>query len=134
MNARQHDEKTVVADEGVRRGRLTKARQFLKVANEAVVLADEATEIADAAVTLYVHAGIAASDAICARELGMHAQGDSHRGAVKLLKRVDVEASNHLKVLLDMKSRAGYSPLPISAARLTRAQRAARFLVEAASR
>ena len=38
-------------------------------------------------VTNYVHAGIAASDAICCNELGEHAQGDDHSQATVLLRQ-----------------------------------------------
>ena len=48
--------------------------------------------MADTAVTLYVHAGIAAADVICAVSLGMYAQGDSHQDAVKLLASADAAA------------------------------------------
>jgi hypothetical protein len=48
-------------------------------------LADEAADVADAYVTLLVHAGIAASDVICCARLGEHAQGDNHVEAVALL-------------------------------------------------
>lgn len=61
--------RTVSADDNVRRGRLAKARQFLRVAEDARDLADDEATVGDAAVTLYVHAGIAAADAICARAL-----------------------------------------------------------------
>jgi len=122
----------VKADDSVRRGRLAKAEQF---ANAAVVvheLADDATDIADAYVTLCVHAGIAAADVICAARLGEHSRGENHDEAVTLLATVDRAAAGHLRALLNMKTLAGYSHTPISGERARRAGRAMEALVEAA--
>lgn len=124
--------RTVQAHEEVRRGRLAKAKQFLRVAEDAIEL-DEGDGVADAAVTLYVHAGIAAADAICARALGRHARGQDHQGAIALLGSVDKDAASDLRALLGMKTRAGYGYDPINAERLARAQRAAQSLVSRAS-
>lgn len=124
--------RAVPADAAVRQGRLSKARQFLQVADDARELAEDKA-VSDAAVTLYVHAGIAAADAICAAALGEHAQGSDHRQAISLLASVDSEASKMLKTLLQMKTRAGYGHNPTSGADLRRAQRAAHFLVTKAS-
>ncbi|GAA2170965.1 hypothetical protein GCM10009846_03170 [Agrococcus versicolor] len=123
--------RTVPADAVVREGRLAKARQFLRVAEDAIEL-DDGSGVADAAVTLLVHAGIAAADAICARAIGAHAQGQDHRDAIALLASVDRDASKDLETLLAMKTRAGYGHDPISGDRLRRAERAARALVERA--
>lgn len=79
MSARPQKLRTIAADESVRRGRLVKAEQFLQVADDARELAVDDYEVADAAVTLYVHAGIAAADAICARRLGKHSRGQDHQ-------------------------------------------------------
>ena len=46
-------------------------------------------DLADAYVTLCVHAGIAAADVICCTALGKHATGDDHNHAVALLRQVD---------------------------------------------
>lgn len=127
--------KTVPADDTVRRGRLTKSQQFLGVAEEARVLAgDDTGSVGDAAVTLYVHAGIAAADAICAGALGYHAQGQDHQNAISLLASVDHQAAQALAVLLRMKTRAGYGHDPISEENLRRASRAASALVQRALR
>lgn len=88
--------RTVRADEQVRRGRLAKARQFSRVAEYAQLLSDEGDTVADAVVTLYIHAGIAASDAICARALGEHAKGENHADAVSLLRSVTQDGAKHL--------------------------------------
>lgn len=59
----------------VRRGRMNKATQFIEAADLVRELADEHRDVADAYVTLCVHAGIAASDVICCARLGENAQG-----------------------------------------------------------
>lgn len=88
----------------------------------------------DACVTLYVHAGIAASDAICAKALGKYAQGDSHADAVKLLASANSEVSKDLDALLKLKTRAGYGHNPVSKEQFTKAKRAAERLVDTAAR
>ncbi|RLP76397.1 hypothetical protein D9V32_05880 [Mycetocola tolaasinivorans] len=135
MNPRGRGSKTVPADDVVRRGRLAKAEQFLHVADDALELAlTDTLGVGDAAVTLYVHAGIAAADALCAGALGHHAQGQDHQDAISLLGTVNTAAARELSALLAMKTRAGYGHDPISASNLRRASRAARALVERAAR
>lgn len=109
--------RTVAADKLVQQGRFAKAKQFLQVADDIRSISG-GDDVADACVSLYVLAGIAAADAICAGALGKHAQGQDHQEAV---------------ALLGMKTRAGYGHDPISGTSLTRAERAARSLVEKAS-
>ena len=113
-------------------GRLAKARQFLLAAETITTVIDD-QEIADAFVTLCVHAGIAAADVICCAKLGVHHAGENHNDAVTLLASADRSAAKHLKALLDMKTRAGYSPVLTSAADQKRAGRAAAALVTIAS-
>ncbi|UFS58402.1 hypothetical protein [Subtercola endophyticus] len=132
MNPRSSKIRTIIADKAVQQGRLAKARQFMLVADEARELSD-GDGVSDAAVTLYVHAGIAAADAICAGALGRHAHGQDHQDAIALLASVDKQAATSLSVPLGMKTRAGYGHDPISETNLTRAERAARSLVENAS-
>ena len=103
----------------------------MQVATDARVLAED-NEVADAAVTLYGHAGIAAAEAICAAALGEHSQGSDHSKAVMLLSTVDKTAARHLNTLLQMKTRAGYGHNPISETILRRASRAAEALVSTA--
>jgi hypothetical protein len=62
----------------IRRGRLRKAEQFIDAAGTVRDFADGHEDVADAYVTLCVHAGIAASDVICCASLGEHAQGEDH--------------------------------------------------------
>ena len=56
---------------------MAKARQFVEAAETVEALADDANDVADAYVTLCVHAGIAAADVICCRRLGEHKAGYS---------------------------------------------------------
>ncbi|WP_205629588.1 hypothetical protein [Jiangella muralis] len=86
----------------------------------------------DAVVTLYVHAGIAASDVICCARLGQHSTGENHAEAIGLLKAADSGSSGHLAALLSMKTKAGYSHLGASAADVRKAARAAARLLESA--
>ena len=118
----------------VRRGRLRKATQFLDAANLLSDLAGQDGESADVYVTLCVHAGIAASDVICCARTGQHAQGDDHGEAVALLATADKRAASHLRTLLSMKTKAGYSHAAATADDCKRAGRAAEALVEAARR
>lgn len=131
MTANRVNFRTVQADARVRAGRLAKARQFLQVADDARELAEDRS-VADAAVTLYIHAGIAAADAICAAALQRHAKGENHQQAVSLLASVDREASTRLRLLLGLKTRAGYGHDPVSQQNLVQAARAAQALVERA--
>lgn len=105
---------TRTADPSVRAGRLAKARQFAAVAHDVLDLADESQDVADAFVTLAVHAGIAASDVICCARLGASHHGDRHEDAIALLKTADPDAARALSVLLSMKTLAGYSYTPVS--------------------
>jgi hypothetical protein len=118
------------------RGRLAKAEQFWEVAGLVQVLADgqEPGEIGDAYVTLCVHAGIAAADALCCAGLGEHAQGESHIDAVQLLGKVDADASRALSALLKMKTKAGYSHTAATAEEFKRAGRNAEALLMRARR
>lgn len=132
MSSSGKGEGTVDADRNVRDGRFAKAKQFLQVADDMRALAGD-DGVADAAVTMYIHAGIAAADAICVAALGKHARGQDHQQAICLLATVDKKAASSLSALLGMKTRAGYGHDPVSADHLRRAERAARLLVDRAS-
>lgn len=67
--------------EQVRAGRLENAKQFLRAAELVKEFSDE-DEIADAYVTLCVHAGIAAADVICCARLGRYARRQPRGGRV----------------------------------------------------
>ena len=118
----------------MRRGRLRKAEQFLDAARTVEDVAEEGDDVADAFVTLCVHAGIAAADVVCCAVLGEYAHGENHHDAVALLHRAHRVLSPHLRTLLAMKTDSGYSHLPASTTDQKRAWRAASALVEAARR
>jgi hypothetical protein len=125
--------RTSGCDPAVLAGRLAKARQFAAAANDVLALAEEAQEVADAFVTLAVHAGIAASDVICCVRLGRYARSERHDGAISLLGSAHEDAAKSLSVLLRMKTVAGYSYRPVSTSDRLRAERAMNTLLEAAN-
>jgi hypothetical protein len=130
MANRLHD-----CDEATMRGRLAKAEQFLEVAENTRAFADDEAEVGDALVSLYVLAGIAASDVICCKALGHFVQGDDHQQAVAELSKVTPggkQLGKDLRTLLAMKTRAGYAAPSVSAEDRKRAWRRAESLVEAA--
>lgn len=112
----------------------TAASWHLVRAASTAITADEEADIADAVVTLCVHAGIAASDVICCARLGQHAQGDDHIEAVALLGRADSGSAKHLRALLSMKAKAEYSHSSVTATDTERAVRAAEALSDTARR
>jgi hypothetical protein len=118
----------------IRRGRLRKAGQFLDAANLIAGQAGGEAENADSFITLCIHAGIAASDVICCARLGQHAQGENHTEAAALLEKADSGSGKHLRALLSMKTKVGYSHTEATAADANRAGRAAEALVETARR
>ncbi len=118
----------------VQRGRLRKAEQFIEAADLIRDIAEEHEDIADAYVTLCVHAGIASADVICCTRLGEHAQGENHNEAIGLLKRADRGAAKHLSTLLSLKTKSGYSFTPVTPDEFKRAGRAAESLIETARR
>ena len=116
----------------IKAGRLAKAQQFLLSAQTIATIIDDQT-IADAYVTLCVHAGIAAADAICCARLGVHNNSENHGVAVSLLRKVDDKLARDLEVLLKMKTRSGYGSVLTVATDQKRAGRAATSLVRAAT-
>jgi hypothetical protein len=116
----------------IRRGRLAKARQFLAAADTVLIFSDDDLDLSDAYVTLCVHAGIAAADAICCALLGKHAIGESHGDAVGLLETASKDAARHLDTLLKLKTRSGYGATPSTSAARRQAGRAAAALLEVA--
>jgi hypothetical protein len=122
-------------DEKIAAGRFRKALQFLDAAETIREFADDEAEVGDAFVTLCVHAGIAAADTVCCEALGHHAQGDDHTQALAELAKVrpdGEEISKDLRLLLQMKPRAEYGPIPVTAEQRKRAWRRAERLVKAA--
>lgn len=116
-------------DSRTRAGRLAKATQFADVARDVHLLADGASDVADAFVTLAVHAGIAAADVICCARLGRYSRSGNHHEAVTLLAKADKDATRHLQALLEMKDRAGYSSMPVTSRDTVRAARAMDLLI-----
>jgi hypothetical protein len=70
---------------------------------------------------------------VCCARLGEHATGQNHTEAAELLARVDRTLARDLSKLLGMKTRAGYSSTPVSAANARSALRSATRLVAAAT-
>jgi hypothetical protein len=127
--------KTRRCGEAEARGRLRKAEQFLESAETIRDLADDEADIGDAFVTLCVHAGIAAADVLCCVALGVHAQGEDHSQAIDLVAKVrpdGEELSKSLRILLAVKTKAGYTSRTVNAADRKRAVRAAERLVTSA--
>jgi hypothetical protein len=116
----------------VRAGRLSKAREFRLAAELLEERASGQDDLADAYVTLCVHAGIAAADVICCRRLNVHHQGESHDEAVTLLARVDRQLAVDLATLLRKKTAAGYGERVSSRADRKQAKRAMERLVDSA--
>ena len=123
------------ADRSVLKGRLEKSQQFYAAAEQLRSTTNDEDEIGDAYVTLLVHAGIAAADAICCSALNEYAVGESHAEAIGLIRKVRPggdQLAEALARLLRLKSHAGYSAAPVSADERKRARRAAEKLVTAA--
>jgi hypothetical protein len=114
----------VDCDGTIRRGRMAKAQQSADAATVVQDLAYEAGDVADAYVTLCVHAGIAASDVICCARLGRYAQGEGHHEAVALVKTAAPGIERQPAALLGMKTKSGYGHVPASADDVKRAGRA----------
>jgi hypothetical protein len=91
------------------------------------------TELADAFVTLAVHAGIASADVICIARLGQYSPTGSHDESAALLKKADPDAAKHLVRLLGVKTKAGYTHRPVSRDDVATALRASRALLAAAA-
>src|SRR5712691_852248 len=103
--------------EAVKIGRMSKASQFEDAATTIREFADDEAEVGDAFVTLLVHAGIAAADAVCCHEFGEHAHGESHDEAIRLIRRVKpngADLAKALDTLLRAKTRAGYGYRPFN--------------------
>jgi hypothetical protein len=109
-------------------GRLSKATEF----HDAGTLIED--NMPNAAVDLFVDAGIAAADVICASKLGEYAIGENHNEAIALLGKAEPDAAKYLRTLLNMKSKVAYSHQSVSSDDRKKASRAATKLVESARR
>lgn len=121
------------AEPGDAEARLAKAREFAEAAQ---LLHDDqksAAYLPDAYVTSAVHSGIASADVICIRLLAKYSVTGNHDEALKLLGQVDKAAASNLQRLLALKTKAGYSTRPVSAADVSQARRAHLALLEAAN-
>jgi hypothetical protein len=87
---------------------------------------------ADVVVTNAVHAGIAASDALCCLRLGERSADQDHASATSLLARADRSLANELTRLLGLKTTAAYETRHVKRAEARNATRRARKLVDAA--
>ncbi len=127
---RRHSGRTVPCDRATAARHLAKARGFLAGA-------DALEHEPDARMVLLVMSGIAATDAICCADLRCRAAGSDHRDAVALLHGVPEigdQLAAALRILLGGKHKASYSEVSIGDAEVRSADRAARRLVDAASR
>jgi len=101
-----------------------------------LVLDDKArAEMPGVAAGLAVLAGIAASDAICARRLGMIHRGDNHRAAAELIRTATPDGAKlaaSFQRLIDMKDEAHYGITVVSSQRARSAVRWATQLVDRA--
>ncbi len=70
--------------EGFAAARLAKANGFMEAA-ELTRTFDEAVELRDACVTLWIHSGIAAADFVCCKRLGEYHSSSNHNSAVAVL-------------------------------------------------
>jgi hypothetical protein len=113
---------------------LASAQAFLDVA-ELVLDEKERVEMPGVAAGLAVLAGIAASDAICARRLRLIYRGEDHHGAASLLQQATPDgkklAVTFLR-LVDLKDEAHYGLVVVSARRARDSVRWARSLLERA--
>jgi hypothetical protein len=113
-------------------GRWAKAIEFFESAEDE---REGHPERANAWVTAYILAGVAAADVICCRGLGRHAQGDNHAEAVSLLRSIRPDGNElgaALAALLAIKTKAGYDERGVSAEDQARAPRRAKQLLDAA--
>lgn len=115
-----------------RQGRWRKAMQFADVWDLIESDAGDGGELGDAYVTLAVHSGIASGDVICIGVLGVYWANGNHDEAVRLLEKADKSAANHLRRLLALKTKAGYTHTPASAADVKAATSSHRALLDLA--
>jgi len=115
----------------IQAGRLSKANQFLRAADLIAESIDD-DELADAYITLCVHAGVAAADVICCAKQQEHSISPNHKNAVVFLAIVDHPNSVHLNTLIDMKTHAGYTEIASTPELCKSAGVAAAALVQAA--
>lgn len=126
--------RTTTATSDSARVRLRTAQAYLEVG--VLVLDDkDRVEMPGVAAGLAVLAGIAASDAICARRLGAIHRGEDHRGAAALLQEATPDGkklANTFLRLVDIKDEAHYGLIIVAPRKARDAVRWARQLVDRA--
>lgn len=116
------------------RVRLRTAAAYLEVA-ELVLEEQGRVEMPGVAAGLAVLAGIAGSDAVCARRLGRIHRGDDHRAAAALLEQATPDGKKLAAALLrliDIKDAAHYGLVVMAPPKARSAVRWARQLVDRA--
>ena len=124
--------KTIVCPPEVQAGRLRKANGFLRAADIVEPYIAEDVNLADAYVTLCVHAGIAASDVSCCARRQLHSIDPDHKSAVAFLAEVDQPNSIHLDTLVSVKTQSGYTHIHATPELCENVKTAATALVTAA--
>jgi hypothetical protein len=120
---------------GDARNRFTAAEAYLTVAE--LVLDDDSAGMPGVAAALAVLAGIAASDAICARNLREIHRGEDHREAAGMLETATPEGrelARTFRKLIDLKDEAHYGLTVLSRPRARNAVRWGTVLVDEARR
>jgi hypothetical protein len=116
--------------------RLRSAHAYLEVA-ELVLDERDRVEFPGVAAGLAVLAGVAASDAICARRLSRIHRGDDHRAAAALLEQSTPDgaklAATFLR-LIDIKDEAHYGVMIVAPRKARDAVRWAKLLTDRAQR
>jgi hypothetical protein len=115
------------------RVRLRAAQAYIEVAE--VVLDDKRLAFPGVAAGLAVLAGIAASDAICARRLGEIHRGEDHRAAAGLLEQATPDGkalAAKLRRLIDVKDQAHYGLVVVAPRTARDAVRWSQHLVDRA--
>jgi hypothetical protein len=117
---------------------MDRAREFLEVAELVVDEKDQDASpvYASAAASLAVLAGIAASDAVCCKTLQERSRSQNHRDAEQLLAQITPggkKAVGDLRELLNLKDKAQYGFLKMSAPEAQKVMRRATRLVDFAA-
>ncbi len=107
---------------------LKKAEEFLQQTEKAIE--DEKWNVA---VSLAIHSGICAADALCVFNLGVRSSGEGHEEVIQLINRLSIKDLNiktgQLLNLLDLKNSAEYTEsLMTEKDALSAKQNAERFL------
>jgi len=116
------------------RVRLRVSEAYLQVA-ELVLEEPDRTEMPGVSAGIAVLAGIAASDAICARRLGQIHRGQDHRAAAALLEQATPDGKKLAATfvrLIDLKDQAHYGMLTIPQQQARSAVKWAQLLVDRA--